>query len=113
MFYKSKRNKSVPELAPASQDRAYLQGRATVDLDAWERSVPLGPIPLIECGERSDLCPYQFGDDTTKAQRVAWLTGFYDEVVDQTELRVRRKLGLPEVNWTPPPEKTKVYPPKG
>lgn len=49
-------------------------------------------------------CPYPFGDKDRTNGRVNWLTGYYDQFVDDSEIRARDTLGLPLVNWVPPAE---------
>lgn len=64
-----------------------------------------------EAGAREDLsgraCPFEHGDRENCDRRTRWLSGYYDEFVDERELWAREKLGLPLVNWTPPPEEPK------
>lgn len=64
-----------------------------------------------EGGASQDLsgvaCPFEHGDRENSDRRTRWLTGYYDEFVDERELWAREELGLPLVNWTPPPEEPK------
>lgn len=64
-----------------------------------------------EHGARQDLsgsaCPFEHGDRENSDRRTRWLSGYYDEFVDERELWARAKLGLPLACWTPPPEATK------
>lgn len=64
-----------------------------------------------EQGARNDLsgsgCPFPHGDRENTDRRTRWLSGYYDEFVEERELWARKKLGLPLVNWTPPPEEPK------
>jgi hypothetical protein len=39
--------------------------------------------------------------------RTNWLTGYYDQFVDDSEIRAREKMGLPLINWVPPPDEPK------
>lgn len=64
-----------------------------------------------EAGARQDLsgsaCPFAHDDRQNSDRRTRWLTGYYDEFVDERELWARERLGLPPINWTPPPEEAK------
>ena len=52
-------------------------------------------------------CPYKPGCRETSEQRVRWLEGYYDALVDDAELRARKALKLKPINWTPPKEEKK------
>lgn len=103
MFNKLTRTRPSKTGVP-TPEQVYMQGRATADLDTWRKVVPPTMDPSVKCGDGVAACPYKFGDETTKAARLDWINGFYAEIVDQAELKCRKSLGLPEINWDPPAE---------
>jgi hypothetical protein len=52
-------------------------------------------------------CPYSATDRQVANHRTNWLTGYYDQFVDDSEIRAREKMGLPLINWVPPPDEPK------
>lgn len=92
--------------------QVYMQGRAAADLSTYRKVVPPTMDPSVKCGDGVAACPYRFGDETTKAARLDWISGFYSELVDQAELRCRKALGLKEECWDPPLEPKKASSPK-
>jgi hypothetical protein len=52
-------------------------------------------------------CPYPAGDKDRSNSRTNWLTGYYDQFVDDSEIRAREKMGLPLINWVPPSDEPK------
>lgn len=106
MFNKLTRTKPTKTGLPTPA-QVYMQGRAAADLTAYRKVVPPTMDPSVKCGDGVAACPYPHRDETTKAARLDWISSFYAELVDQAELRCRKGLGLPEINWDPPAE-TKV-----
>ena len=53
-------------------------------------------------------CPYSPTDRQTANHRTNWLTGFYDQFVDDSEIKARERMGLPLINWVPPKEEKKA-----
>lgn len=66
----------------------YLLGRAAFNLQ------------LNKADISGKQCPYQ-ASLGMGFQRIDWLFGYYDEVVDECELQVRKSLGLPLVSREP------------
>ena len=66
-----------------------------------------GRTARAEQQDRHDIsasqCPYPAREHAVARERVEWLTGYYDQFVDESEIRARERMGLPLVNWPVPP----------
>lgn len=87
-------NRKRPESSGNTPEADYEAGRAAMrDSDHQDLS--------------GNSCPYSPTDRQLANHRTNWLTGYYDQFVDDSEIKARERMGLPLINWVPPSDEPK------